>query len=536
MYFTDVLSPEYAVQARSVGFASAGKATATLMLYPPKEKAPQVIRPVTYSFDEEFCNSLQQVSQQNINSLDAANYINNSNQAVLPSSVGVVDNSQSLNGKWTFTLIIDNDSAYNRASRPFANTKRVYSGIVVDEDVSGNNYGQGNAVNDQTHLFITHVNSYSAFNDTGIIQSLSNVDVHNAYITNTTCPTADKLITPLSTYKSSVTQPRNVYEPVDQNSSVSIMSTDGYDFKRNNAVIHSALSSPIHHRNTIVSHVVDTIKKCSEDANPSSIVAADQSTDILSAYGEESAALDSHIGVINVNTVYTIRDLITLLPNLEITCIKNMNNCIQPITWTPDLNTNTSMLHILGSAIASTLATICSDCLVTYFSFTYNRAGSPTSVENNTQIRIKGALHVDGIGCIGNQATAVQRVFDSYEMMITPMLTPLGGQYCLNVLYDMGDRISVQISSALFGESTENITQNLSFGGAGSGIAGFNDVFMNDTKQMVGLKEAIKTSAVDAYLSNNGCGFSQQPQPQQMMTMSAGTELEQSIDNILANC
>lgn len=138
---------------------------ATMYIFRPHQVPDTTVRPFQFSFDTEFIEDLSRVVQDagaQISGSVGGNFtmnaklpgIESANRAVTPSTAGLKFFGSSMDGLYTFVLVIDNDSFRGRFGETKLMNRLLYMGVFLDEPYSNLN---GNIVfNERCLALPTH--------------------------------------------------------------------------------------------------------------------------------------------------------------------------------------------------------------------------------------------------------------------------------------------------------------------------------------------------------------------------------------------
>lgn len=160
-----------------------GQHPAVLLIFSPKNRPPQVIRPNVYRFTDQVAQDIVDDRDRRILGFDQSTSTPSIDTAILPSGVGIPLDYNFINSRYTFMLIIDQCASMypGKASVPGPARRLVATGVFDTEPIA--HYVEGtsrsaainpNAVMMFTHTDIVILHGSISPNSYDMIPSLSN--------------------------------------------------------------------------------------------------------------------------------------------------------------------------------------------------------------------------------------------------------------------------------------------------------------------------------------------------------------------------
>ncbi len=359
---------------------------ATLFIFSPSVHNQQYKRSYVYNFSNPLCEQVVDVIRDGISGRGEINQMAfmegspDSNTAILPNANGIPINLQVFSELWSFLLVVDvqRGSTLTNSINQFTHTipcdaRFLYVGYCDNEPINPLNLGNGNTMNPQSVLIITH-HSYihktmqlDAQRSIPIVNTITDIDIVPTDIVRQM-----GMGGPMLEYYAAPAKLIDSISP-DMSMGANLMNLDGsmtahLQNQRGNIPSVAALNSPKHHLRDIVRTLSDSYIHAADSAysefDTSPIYLSSVKSNLMSEHMPSSVA----IAPIDPNSPITLGNVLSMYPNLVV------NDCRVPATsqWDVVSQEAPNIVNIYSSLVASTLPSLLVANSISQIAFRYS--------------------------------------------------------------------------------------------------------------------------------------------------------------------
>lgn len=364
---------------------------ATLFIFSPRNHSQQYKRSYVYNFNNPLCENVVDVIRDSISGRGDINQMAfmegspDANSAIVPNASGLPINLNVFSELWSFLLVIDvkRGSQLMNNQNHYAHTipcdaRFLYMGYCDNEPINPLNMGNGNSINPQSVLIITH-HSYiyrsmqvDSQRTIPIVNTMTDVDIIPTDIVRQIGLggiAAPEYYAAPSKLMDSVTPSGDM--EFGHNSQLMNIDTSNVahlsNFRGNIPTVAS-LNSPRHHLRDIVRTLSDSYIHVADN------IYGELDRDTMYYSSVKSQLMAEHVpsaisvSPLDPNTPVTLSTILAMYPNLT------LNDCRVPVTsqWDVVSQEQPSIVNIYSSLISSTLPTLLVSNSISQIAFRYS--------------------------------------------------------------------------------------------------------------------------------------------------------------------